>query len=102
MGGEFLALATEVVGFYAVVFVIGVAIEVDADKDGIAVAIGNGGAAREGDELIGASRHGHGDAFFLEQGFHLERNFKGEGLFVNATPVCAFVFSAVAGVDDDA
>lgn len=47
VGGEFLTLSSVVVGFYTMVFVVGVAVEMNANKDGVVVAVGHRGATTE-------------------------------------------------------
>jgi hypothetical protein len=76
-------------------------VEVDADKNGIAVTVSDGAPFFEGYKSVGATSHAHGDSFGFEEFLNLEGHLERELLFINTTSVASFVFSSVAGVDND-
>ena len=70
MSSKFLTLITEVVGLHAIEAGAGVGVEVNTDKNSVAVAIGDICAAPERDELITAACHGDRHALCLEHFLH--------------------------------
>ena len=102
VGGKPFPLFSEIIGFDAVVTVVGVGIEVNAYHNGIFIPVGDGTTIFEVEKSIGSPSHGDGDSFGLEEFFYSECNLKCEVFLINAAPVCAFVLSPVAGINDDA
>lgn len=101
MRGEPFALFSVVVGFHAVVAGGCVGIEVDADEDGIAILVCDGGSLVEGEVAVGSPGHGDGHTTVLEEFFDFFGNTKSEVLLVDSTSVSTFIFSSVASINDD-
>ena len=70
MCGEPFALFTVIVGFHAMVSGTCVGIKVDADEDGIAVTVGNGSTAIQGDKVVAAPSHRDRHATVLKKAFN--------------------------------
>ena len=90
-----------VVGFHAVEPAAGMGIEVDTDENGVAVAVGNGRPVTQGNEFVTGPSQGDGHALGLEHGLDFAGDFQGKVFLIDAASVCALVFAAVSGIDDD-
>ena len=101
MGGEPFALFAVVVSFHTVVSCAGVGIEVDADKDSVAIAISDDSTAIVGDEDIATASHGDRHTLILEEPLDAFCNTEREVFLVDLATVGALVFSSVARIDDN-
>ena len=72
-----MPLFSEIIGFNAVVAVVGVGIEVNADHNGIFIPVCNGTPIFEVEKFVRSPSHGDGDPFGLEEFFYLECYLKG-------------------------
>jgi hypothetical protein len=72
----------------------------EADEEGVAVAVADGGAIGEGDEDVPAAGHDDLDAFTAEDFLDAPSGIEGEVLFVDVADGGASIVAAVASVQD--
>lgn len=78
-----------------------VVVVVDADKNGVAVAVSHGRPPSKRDENIGTPGHDHFQALAFEKGFHPPRRVERQMLFVNVTDARSAIMSSMPGVQND-
>lgn len=99
-GGDPGRLAVEIVGFKPVGASADGGIEMDADKQGVAVGVGDGDPLAKRDERVIATRHHRLHVVLLKNGAKALRDIQGERLFARVIAGgAAPVMAAVSGVD---
>ena len=73
----------------------------DANEDGFAISVSDGGADRQGDKNITASGHPRADAVLFEVVLKAQCGVEREVFFIDKTIPGTLVMSTVTGVDDD-
>ncbi len=101
VGCEGFAGGVVVVGFSTGAAATAVVVVMEADEEGVAVAVADGGAIGEGDEDVPAAGHDDFDAFTAEDFFDAASGIKSEVLFVYVADGGAAIVAAVASVQND-
>lgn len=100
VGSEGLTGGVVVVGFGAGTAATAVVVVMEADEEGVAVAVADGGAIGEGDEDVAAAGHDDFDAFTPEDFLDAAGGIEGKVLFIDVTDGSAPVVAAVASVQN--
>lgn len=78
---------------------VAVAVEVEADKNEVLLAIGDCRPLVERDVIVTGPGEDGGNAFGFQHALDTFGKVEGEFFFINTVPVAAFVATAVAGID---
>ena len=97
--GQALTLAAVVEGFQTADVFLPRVVEVNADENGVAVAVAHADALRERDKIIAAARHDRLEAHPFEVAFQSGRRVERQMLFIHTSPLAAIVMTAVTGID---
>lgn len=76
-------------------------IVVNADKDGVAIAVGDSGTLGEGDKVVSLANHDCAVAFALEIVLNAHRGIESEVLLVDLPAVASDVSASMSGINDD-